>query len=92
MDILLIFTICLGSYKEKKQVNRNRLNGERLTNLVYVQFNSMLLDKHTREKEQGDVSIAKEASKAIGWIVEGGITRTRVSLPIVRANLKNNWA
>lgn len=32
----------------------------------------MLLDKHTREKEQGDVSLAKEASKAIGWIVEGG--------------------
>lgn len=43
-----------------------------MTNLVYVQFNPKLLDKKTREKEQGDVSLAKEARKAIGWTVEGG--------------------
>lgn len=44
-----------------------------MSNLVYVQFNAKLLNKKRREEEYGaDVLVAKEASKAQGWIVDGG--------------------
>ena len=44
-----------------------------MNNLVYVQFNSRLLNKKKRAKEKDvDVLLANDASKAQGWIVEGG--------------------
>lgn len=40
---------------------------------MYVQFNAKLFNKKRREEEYGAyVLIAKEASKAQGWIVDGG--------------------
>ena len=44
-----------------------------MNNLVYVQFNSKLLNKKKRTKEKDiDVLLASDASKAQSWIVEGG--------------------
>ncbi|XP_077233649.1 uncharacterized protein LOC143875954 [Tasmannia lanceolata] len=52
---------------------RNRLDASRLNNLVYVQFNAKLFNEKKRMKERGgDVLLANEASKAQGWIVDGG--------------------
>lgn len=48
------------------------VDAESLNNLIYVQFNAKLVDKQMTEKGQRDVLIAKEASKAQEWIVEGG--------------------
>ncbi|XP_052188242.1 uncharacterized protein LOC127798722 [Diospyros lotus] len=51
---------------------RNRLDVNRLNNLVYVQFNAKLMNKHKREKERNvDVLLASDASNAQGWIVDG---------------------
>ncbi|CAA0832218.1 hAT dimerisation domain-containing protein / transposase-related, partial [Striga hermonthica] len=49
---------------------RNRLDVSRLNNLVYVQFNSRLLNKRKWRKEK-DVLLASEASKAREWIIPG---------------------
>ena len=44
-----------------------------MNNLVFVQFNARLLNKQKREKERNvDVLLAKDASNAQGWIVDGG--------------------
>ena len=44
-----------------------------MRDLVYVQFNAKIINKRKREKERGvDVLLASEASKAQGWIVDGG--------------------
>jgi hypothetical protein len=44
-----------------------------LRDLVYVQFNAKIINKRKREKEMGvDILLASEASKAQGWIVDGG--------------------
>lgn len=51
---------------------RNRLDVERLNNLVYVQFNAKLVNKKNKMKEKRDVLLAADASQAQGWIVEGG--------------------
>ncbi|KAK2655644.1 hypothetical protein Ddye_008696 [Dipteronia dyeriana] len=56
---------------------RNRLDVDRLNNLVYVQFNSKLIHKYTRlmNKEVNiDVLLASDgdASNAQGWIVDDG--------------------
>ncbi|KAK6125570.1 hypothetical protein DH2020_040686 [Rehmannia glutinosa] len=49
---------------------RNRLDVSRLNNLVYVQFNSRLLNKRKRGKEKDvDVLLASDASKAQDWII-----------------------
>lgn len=41
--------------------------------MVYVQFNAKLSDKKRRERKCGaDVVLAKEATKAHAWIVDGG--------------------
>ena len=49
------------------------LDANRLNNLVFVQFNARLLNKQKREKERNvDVLLAKDASNAQGWIVDGG--------------------
>ncbi|KAL6506028.1 hypothetical protein OROHE_022747 [Orobanche hederae] len=53
----------------KKQ---NRLDVERLNNLVYVQFNAKLVNKKNKMKEKCVVLLATDASEAQGWIVEGG--------------------
>ncbi|KAL5801791.1 hypothetical protein ACOSQ3_033423 [Xanthoceras sorbifolium] len=54
---------------------RNRLDVNRLNNLVYVQFNAKLRNKQKRAKEKDvDVILAKdaEATNAKEWIVEKG--------------------
>ncbi|KAL6178814.1 hypothetical protein ACLB2K_050332 [Fragaria x ananassa] len=51
---------------------RNRLDASRLNNLVYVQFNAKIINKMRRRELGVDVLIANEASKAQGWIVDGG--------------------
>ncbi|XP_024200409.1 uncharacterized protein LOC112203718 [Rosa chinensis] len=52
---------------------RNRLDASRLNNLVYVQFNAKIINKKRRAQELGvDVLLGNEASKAQGWIVDGG--------------------
>lgn len=52
---------------------RNRLDATRLNNLVYIQFSARLNNKKKREKDRKvDVLLASDASKAQGWIVEGG--------------------
>ena len=49
------------------------MDANRLNNLVFVQFNARLLNKQKREKERNvDVLLAKDASNAQGWIVDGG--------------------
>ncbi|WOG94678.1 hypothetical protein DCAR_0313975 [Daucus carota subsp. sativus] len=50
---------------------RNRLDAERLNNLVYVQFNAKLANKKSKMKDKFDMLVASDASKAQGWIVEG---------------------
>ncbi|XP_052185601.1 uncharacterized protein LOC127797104 [Diospyros lotus] len=51
---------------------RNRLDVNRLNNLVFVQFNAKLMNKQKREKERNvDVLLASDASNAQGWIVNG---------------------
>ncbi|CAN6579016.1 unnamed protein product [Malus baccata var. baccata] len=51
----------------------NRLDTTMLNNLVYVQFNSRIMNKKKREKEKKvDILLASEASMAQGWIVDGG--------------------
>ncbi|KAM7482680.1 hypothetical protein LguiB_007263 [Lonicera macranthoides] len=52
---------------------RNKLDATKLNNLVYVQFNSKLINKKKKLKEKDvDVLLTSDASKAQGWIVEGG--------------------
>ncbi|XP_039132972.1 uncharacterized protein LOC120270034 isoform X2 [Dioscorea cayenensis subsp. rotundata] len=52
---------------------RNRLDATRLNNLVYVQFNSKIKEKREKVMKMGrDALLANDASKAQGWIVEGG--------------------
>ncbi|XP_074334518.1 uncharacterized protein LOC141671954 isoform X2 [Apium graveolens] len=53
---------------------RNRLDVERLHNLIYVQFNAKLLNKKNKKKDNcnRDVLLANDAIMAQGWIVEGG--------------------
>lgn len=49
---------------------RNRLDSQRLHNLVFVQFNSKLINKWERNKNQNiDVLRSLDASKAQSWIV-----------------------
>ncbi|XP_052203671.1 uncharacterized protein LOC127808959 [Diospyros lotus] len=56
---------------------RNRLDVNRLNNLVFVQFNAKLMNKQKREKERNvDVLLASDASNAQGWIVDGEDERT----------------
>ena len=64
----LCFLFCLQIHTKK----RNRLDVSRLNNLVYVQFNSRLLNKRKRGKEKDvDVLLASDASKAQDWIIPG---------------------
>ncbi|XP_019087794.1 PREDICTED: uncharacterized protein LOC109127474 [Camelina sativa] len=50
---------------------RNRLDTQRLNNLVYVQFNMRLLAKRKKQKEKKvDVLLADCAIHAQDWIVE----------------------
>lgn len=58
LTISIVFI--LGLYKE---INRLDVKIERL---VYIHFNWKLVDMKMREKEQRDVLLAKEASKAQG--------------------------
>ncbi|XP_073300569.1 uncharacterized protein [Primulina huaijiensis] len=52
---------------------RNRLDVNRLNNIVFVQFNARLFNKQKREKERNvDVFLEKDASNEQGWIVDGG--------------------
>lgn len=46
---------------------RNRLDANRMRDLVYVQFNSKLLNKK-KKKERHDILIADDASMAQAWI------------------------
>ncbi|KAJ9556732.1 hypothetical protein OSB04_011346 [Centaurea solstitialis] len=49
---------------------RNRLDSQRLNDLVFVQFNAKLLNKWARVKNQNmDVLRSLDASKAQSWIV-----------------------
>lgn len=51
---------------------RNRLDVSRLNNLVYVQFNSRLMNKKKRGMDNNvDVLLANDASKAQDWIIPG---------------------
>ncbi|XP_056847454.1 uncharacterized protein LOC108832155 [Raphanus sativus] len=51
---------------------RNRLSTTRMNNLVFVQFNTRLLNKRKRQKEKNiDVLIADDAIHAQEWLVEG---------------------
>ncbi|KAK2642123.1 hypothetical protein Ddye_023886 [Dipteronia dyeriana] len=52
---------------------RNRLDMNRLNNLVYVQFNSRLMDKRKiMTDNKVDILLANDASNAQGWIVDDG--------------------
>ncbi|XP_074374431.1 uncharacterized protein LOC141714834 [Apium graveolens] len=51
---------------------RNRLDSERLNDLVYVKFNSKLLNKNKKLKENCDPLLANDARMAQEWIVDGG--------------------
>ncbi|KAK2645874.1 hypothetical protein Ddye_021069 [Dipteronia dyeriana] len=52
---------------------RNRLDTNRLNNLVYVQFNSRLMDKRKRGTNKNiDILLANDASNAQRWIVDDG--------------------
>ncbi|XP_017256274.2 uncharacterized protein LOC108225831 [Daucus carota subsp. sativus] len=48
---------------------RNRLDANRMRDLVYVQFNSKLLNKK-KKREAHDILLADDASMAQAWIVE----------------------
>lgn len=50
---------------------RNRLDSERLNNLVYVQFNSKILHKKKRVGDDKDILQADDCGKAQHWLVEG---------------------
>ncbi|XP_038692977.1 uncharacterized protein LOC119990910 isoform X2 [Tripterygium wilfordii] len=50
---------------------RNRLDSERLNNLVYVQFNAKLLYKKQRVSNDKDVLQADDCTKAQHWLVDG---------------------
>ncbi|XP_042453930.1 uncharacterized protein LOC122038311 [Zingiber officinale] len=51
---------------------RNRLDTNRLNNLVFVQFNAKLMNKKNREKERNiEVLLASDASSRQDWIVDG---------------------
>lgn len=49
---------------------RNRLDSERLSSLVYVQFNSRLNNKNKKLKDKCDPLLANDARMAQEWIVE----------------------
>ncbi|KAK1396883.1 hypothetical protein POM88_006746 [Heracleum sosnowskyi] len=51
---------------------RNRLNSERLSHLVYVQFNSRLVNKTKMLSYKYDSLLASDARMSQDWIVEGG--------------------
>ncbi|KAK1384354.1 hypothetical protein POM88_022089 [Heracleum sosnowskyi] len=51
---------------------RNKLESERLNDLVYVQFNSKLFNKNKKLKEKYDPLLSNDARMAQDWIVEGG--------------------
>lgn len=62
-----------NSFEEIHTKKMNKLDATRLNNLVYVQFNAKLINKRKMEIERGvDVLLVSEASKAQGWIVDGG--------------------
>ncbi|XP_050387268.1 uncharacterized protein LOC126803514 [Argentina anserina] len=48
---------------------RNRLDATRMSKLVYVQFNSKIINKN-RRKNIGEVLLAREAREAQEWLVE----------------------
>ncbi|KAK2656297.1 hypothetical protein Ddye_009349 [Dipteronia dyeriana] len=63
------WSTCEGIHTKK----RNRLDTNRLNNLVYVQFNSRLMDKRKRRTDKNiDILLANDASNVQGWIVDDG--------------------
>ncbi|XP_038711795.1 uncharacterized protein LOC120005989 [Tripterygium wilfordii] len=50
---------------------RNRLDSERLNNLVYVQFNAKLVYKKQKVSNDKDVLQAYDCTKAQHWLVDG---------------------
>ncbi|XP_019156870.1 PREDICTED: uncharacterized protein LOC109153457 [Ipomoea nil] len=64
--IYLTFVLHICRYIQKK---RNRLESNRLNNLVFVQFNANLMNK--RKKEQNvEILLGSDATFAQDWIVE----------------------
>ncbi|CAI9279836.1 unnamed protein product [Lactuca saligna] len=52
---------------------RNRLDGSKMNNLVYVQFNANLMEKNKKRKERNmEVLLANDSHTAQEWIVDCG--------------------
>ncbi|KAJ0744735.1 putative HAT dimerization domain, ribonuclease H-like superfamily [Helianthus annuus] len=61
---------------------RNRLETNKLNNLVFVQFNANLMQMNKKRKTKGmEVLLANDASEAQDWIVEGDVEEAQPEVP-----------
>lgn len=64
--------LILTFYCQIHTKKRNRLDSERLSSLVYVQFNSKPINKNKKVQDKCDSLLANDSRMAQEWIVEGG--------------------
>ena len=62
------------AYAESYKKKRNKLTCERLNQLVFVQYNNRMNAKKMKAKKNQNMDplLGTEATKAQGWLVEGG--------------------